>query len=250
MPLELVDSQGEVVGIIVGYWHNYREKKYYHLVARLGAACNLADLYPKEDLMDIAANRLGAKNMLGRLNRDDLKDKLRKWWLELGEEAADFETYLALRAYLCLNWAHGALKPMQRVAALYYFLYPGEEIKLKGGRLTTAVNLAEMDAFARKVPFPALIGKIIAYPEVEVDVAGVGETILLGGGFNDMGGRNHTHYTLLPLGFGGVASKIEIPMPIYAQRGDMVALKVDEEKGEIDGEKGAVFTGGIIYRMR
>lgn len=248
MPLEVMDGRGENIGIIVGYWHNHKEKKNYHIVARLGEDYNLEELFPPQDLESIAANRLGAESMLGRLNRDTLHDKLEEWWLAQGEELTVFEPYLALRSYLCVQWAYGALKAMAGVTAAYYFLYPGGEIKLKKGKLPLDINLGEMDAFAQDLPFPALIGKIIAYPEIGIDVAGVGETLLLGGGLNDMGGNNHTHSTLLPLSFGGEKTEIEVPLIVFAQKGAMLALEMDVEKGEIGMEKGRVFTGGVIYK--
>ncbi len=71
----------------------------------------------------------------------------------------------------------------------------------------------------------------------------------MGDGLNDMGGYNHTHFTLLPLSSAGTETEIEVPLLVLAQKGAMLALEMDVDKGEIAVERGRVFTGGIIYRF-
>ena len=94
------------------------------------------------------------------------------------------------------------------------------------------------------------MGRVIDYPEIEIKVAGTAETLLFGGGINDLGGYNHIHGTGLKIRSGDVETRIELSGVIWTQKGELIALEVDRAKGESGLGKGRIFAGGIIYNYQ
>lgn len=248
MPLEVIDCRGEMVGIIVGRYGSF-EEGYYYLVACNREKYDLEELLPTEKLELIAANHLGTKGILGQLQRDKLYEKLEEWWREEQEQdPAGYEPRLALRTLAFVQYAFGPFKLMEKVAADYYFLCRGADIM--GGRVRLEIGADELDLPAEKLPFPALVGRVIDYPEIEIKVAGTAETLLFGGGINDLGGYNHIHGTGLKIRSGDVETRIELSGVIWTQKGELIALEVDRAKGESGLGKGRIFAGGIIYNYQ
>jgi hypothetical protein len=248
MPLEVIDRKGETVGIIVGRYGSF-DKGYYYLVACNREKCNLEELLPTEKLEQAAANHLGTKKILGQVQRDKLYEKLEEWWRsEQEQEPAAYEPRLALRTLAFAQYAFGPFKLMEKVAADYYFLCRGAG--MVGGKVLLDIEAGELDLPEEKLPFPALVGRVIDYPEIELEVAGTAQTLLFGGGLNDLGGYNHIHGTGLKIRSGDVETRIELSGVVPTKKRELIALEVDRERGEVSLGKGRIFTGGIIYKYQ
>ncbi|MGI6575099.1 MAG: hypothetical protein ACOX3A_04445 [bacterium] len=240
MPLAVIDNKGAPVGIIVGRYDKFfivagNKERYY-----------LEELCPLDKLQQIAATHLNAKDFLGRVQQGILEEKLQEWWeKEQGLVPADFEPHLALRVLALVKHAHSTFQLCQKVNADYYFLCQSKT--LDKGSIKMEAAGEELPFFAGDLPFPALVGRVVGYPEVEMVVQGIGEALFLGGGLNDLGGYNHTHVTRLLLRSGDVETTFDLPGIIHTRKGELIALEIKKDK-DIDFSAGRIFTAGVVYK--
>ena len=243
MPLTVADKSGKVLGVVVGHYQNHL------LVAHNRDKCFLEGLCPLDKLEQIAASRLNAKDLLGRIQAAKLDNSLRTWWeQEQDLPAKSYEPQLAMRTLALTKRAYAPLKLFQTVKADYYFLC--RDKKPSGGNIKIHLSESQLPICPEGLPFPALLATVTKYPEVELEVAGVGETLFLGGGLNDLGGHNHTHSTRLRILSGDVETELDLPGIILTKKDELLALEIKDDKGTPSFNGSRIFTGGVIYHYR
>lgn len=240
MPFTVIDRNDETIGVIVG---RYKE---YYLVAATAKQYSIAELCPLDRLEQMTAVWLNSKDLFGRIKRDKHDEYLWEWWeKEKGFTSEAFEPQRAM-AYMALDKGIlNAFNLPQKVTADRYFLCQKKELT-KEGNIRLNVNKSDLPEVA-DLPFPALICRIIAYPEIEIELPGIGATLLLGGGINDLGGYNHIHCTRLQIHSGDVVTDLDLPGVIFTQKGGILAVEMRQDKTGIDFKGSRIFTGGTIY---
>jgi len=266
MPLDIYDNQGNHLGIICD---RYLDEYNVYMVAITDLTAD--DISFNEDKMKKhMAGVLKVKGIFGKVDEDRLREEIEN--LRMSEENqrfqqlpyADFLKYLFFR-----NYSGKKLKEYLELDGLHedrikgYILYDMKKAEVYNGRLFISDNvdyIGELidDKLIPKNESPYLIdqrkderiysikpifAKVAGYPVFSTDIMGFGEGVVLGADLADLGGRNHSHETILKVISGNFHGNVILPYIVYAKKDREFQLYVAENRIEM------VFCDGIIYRI-
>lgn len=264
MPVDIYDRNQEHIGIIR---ERYIDTDNVYMVAITDL--NSADIAIDEDkLKKYMAGIVKVKSIFGKIDEDRLKEEIEE--LRISEQYEqlsydDFIKYLFLKNYSGKSIENYLeINGFREELIKGYILLDIKKIEIKNGKLCID---DEMDYILNEtidydlIPknnSPYLIdqrkdeitdkikpifAKITGYPILQTDIMGFGEGFILGGDLADLGGRNHSHETILRIKSGSYEDNIVLPIIVFAKAGMPIQLYIDEKKIE------KVFCDGVIYKL-
>lgn len=266
MPLDIYDNQGNHLGIICD---RYLDKDNVYMVAITDLTAD--DISFDEDKMKKhIAGVLKVKGIFGKIDEDRLREEIEN--LRMPEEKQEFQqlSYEDFMKYVFFkNYSGKKIREYLELDGLHedcikgYILYDMKKAEIDNGKLCIGDNvdyLGELidDNLIPKNESPYLIdqredvkiykmkpifAKVIGYPVFSTDIMGFGDGVLLGADLADMGGRNHSHETILKIVSGNFQGNVILPYIVYAKKDMELQLYVAENRIKM------VFCDGVIYRI-
>lgn len=266
MPLDVYDNEGNHLGIICDrYLDNYN----VYMVAITDLTAD--DISFDEDKMKKhLAGVLKVKGIFGKLDEDKLRKEIEN--LRMSEEKQKFQqlSYEDFLKYVFLkNYSGKKIREYLELDGLDndrikgYILYDTKKAEIYNGKLcihdnvdyigeliddnlipkNESIYLIDQRKDERIYNMKPIFAKVVGYPVFSTDIMGFGDGVLLGADLADMGGRNHSHETILRIESGNFQGNVILPYIVYAKKDMELQLYISENRIKM------VFCDGIIYRV-
>jgi len=266
MPLDIYDNQGNHLGIICD---RYLDMDNVYMVAITDLTADDIN-YSEENMKKHLARVLKVKSIFGKVDEDRLLEEIEN--LRMPEEKQifkqlpyeDFLKYVFLRnytsknikEYLELDGLHEncikgyILYDMKKAGIYNGKLYIGDDVDYLGetidGNLipeNESPYLIDQREDNRIYNIKPIFAKVIGYPIISTDIMGFADGLILGADLADLGGRNHSHKTMLKIVSGNYQGNVILPYLVHVKKDMELQLYISENRIKM------VFCDGIIYRV-
>lgn len=229
MPVDVIDNQGNHIGIISSLNH---ENLGTFLVALTSIkAADLAIDY--QGIKKFLSNRFKTKSILGVIDEDQLNRKIAEIWEENYGEWGPFREDLALRLVFLreINYPQDIEKNIhidQRTITGYLFL-DRSNIKFANQAILIENDIDYIYAVANPFDSPVLYGKIIDYPVITYEKLTLGEP--------------RWESTRIKILSGNVIQTFDLEISLYVKKDMTILMQMEKQKVV------KIFCDGIIYEM-